>query len=88
MITPIFEEDFHDNGYGFRSDRCAQQAIIKALDMMNNHNDWNQAIRGWVNYYRIGQMKSICRKTDQHMRFRLRMCIWKQWKRAVIGTDG
>ena len=40
VITPIFEEDFHDNSYGFRPGRCAQQAIIKALDMINNHNEW------------------------------------------------
>lgn len=266
VITPVFEEDFHDNSYGFRPNRCAQQAIVKALDMMNNHQDWivdidlekffdtvphdklmslvakkiadgdvvslirkylvsgimindeykesvigtpqggnlspllsnimlneldkelerrgldfiryaddciilvgseksanrvmqnvtqyieeklglkvnatkskvdrprgikylgfgfyydaydrqykarphekavarlkarikeltsrswgvsmdyrimklNQTIRGWVNYYRISQMKTICRKIDGHMRFRLRMCIWKQWKK-------
>ncbi len=42
----------------------------------------NQAIRGWVNYYGISQMKSICQRIDQHMRFRLRMCIWKQWKKV------
>ena len=266
VITPIFEEDFHDNSYGFRPGRCAQQAIIKALDMINNHNEWvvdidlekffdtvphdklmtlvakqikdgdvvsiirkylvsgimindeykesivgtpqggnispllsnimlneldkelerrglnfvryaddliilvgseksanrvmenitkfieskldlkvnaskskvdkpnkikylgfgffydrrtklfkakphqisvnrlkakikkltsrkwsvsmsyrimklNQTIRGWVNYYRIGQMKTVCKEIDAHMRFRLRMCIWKQWKK-------
>ena len=26
--------------YGFRPNRCAQQAIITALDMMNDGNDW------------------------------------------------
>lgn len=41
----------------------------------------NWLIRGWVNYFRIGHMKWICGKTDSHTRFRLRMCIWKQWKR-------
>ena len=41
-----------------------------------------QLIIGWVNYFRIGQMKSICIKLDAHIRFRLRMCIWKQWKKV------
>ena len=41
-----------------------------------------QLIVGWVNYYKIGQMKSLCKKLDGHIRFRLRMCIWKQWKKV------
>lgn len=41
----------------------------------------NWAIRGWVNYFRIANMKKVCKEIDKHMRFRLRMCIWKQWKK-------
>lgn len=41
-----------------------------------------QLIVGWVNYFKIGQMKSICKGLDEHIRFRLRMCIWKQWKKV------
>lgn len=41
-----------------------------------------QLIIGWVNYFKIGKMKSICKELDGHIRFRLRMCIWKQWKRV------
>jgi len=40
VLTPIYEEQFHEHSYGFRPNRCAQQAIIKALDMMNDGNDW------------------------------------------------
>ena len=42
----------------------------------------NQLIRGWINYYRIGSMKSLCERFDSNIRFRLRMCIWKHWKTA------
>src|SRR5574344_2782685 len=35
VLTPIYEEQFHEHSYGFRPNRCAQQAIITALDMMN-----------------------------------------------------
>ena len=31
VLTPIYEEQFHDHSYGFRPNRCAQQAIITAL---------------------------------------------------------
>ena len=41
-----------------------------------------QLIIGWVNYYRITKMKMLCAKIDAHIRFRIRMCIWKQWKKT------
>lgn len=40
-----------------------------------------KTIVGWTNYYKIGYWKNIARMIDAHVRFRLRMCIWKQWKR-------
>jgi group II intron reverse transcriptase/maturase len=38
-------------------------------------------IRGWVNYYKLADMKSLLQQTDEWYRRRLRMVIWKQWKR-------
>lgn len=40
----------------------------------------NQLIRGWINYFKIGSMKGFCKSMDAHIRYRLRMCIWKHWK--------
>lgn len=40
----------------------------------------NQLIRGWINYFKIGSMKGLCKRIDENIRYRLRMCIWKQWK--------
>jgi len=37
-------------------------------------------IVGWVSYFRIGKMKSILSKIDEHLRRRIRIVIWKQWK--------
>lgn len=39
-----------------------------------------ELIRGWINYFKIGSMKKLCQKLDGRIRYRLRMCIWKQWK--------
>ena len=39
-------------------------------------------IVGWTNYYKIGYWKDVARMVDAHVRFRLRMCIWKQWKKV------
>lgn len=41
----------------------------------------NPIIRGWINYFRICHMKTLMVKLDGFLRTRLRMCIWKQWKR-------
>ncbi len=40
----------------------------------------NQLIRGWINYFKIGSMKGLCKRMDGNIRYRLRMCIWKHWK--------
>ena len=40
----------------------------------------NYLIRGWVNYFRIANMKSKIAEIDEHLRTRMRAIIWKQWK--------
>jgi group II intron reverse transcriptase/maturase len=40
----------------------------------------NELIRGWINYFKIGSMKTLCGELDRNIRYRLRMCIWKHWK--------
>jgi len=38
-------------------------------------------IRGWVNYFWIAKAKSRMKELDELVRTRLRMGIWKQWKK-------
>ena len=40
IISPIFEEQFNDNSYGFRPGRSCEQAVIKALEYLNDGYDW------------------------------------------------
>lgn len=40
----------------------------------------NWAIRGWINYFALSAMKTTMNDIDAHMRTRLRVIIWKQWK--------
>ena len=42
----------------------------------------NYAVRGWVNYFRIANMKNAIEEIDEHLRTRIRVIIWKQWKKA------
>lgn len=39
------------------------------------------SIRGWINYFSLGNMKSIVTSIDERLRTRLRVIIWKQWKK-------
>jgi len=40
-----------------------------------------QYITGWVNYFKLADMISLLSRVDKWYRRRLRMVIWKQWKR-------
>ena len=40
VLTSIYEEQFSDNSYGFRPNRCCEQAVIKALECFNDGYDW------------------------------------------------
>jgi len=39
-----------------------------------------QVIFGWVNYFRIANMKKVISRIDEKLRSRIRVIIWKQWK--------
>ena len=65
------------------------KARIKELT--SRSNGWGDArrkvalklyITGWVNYFKLADVKSLLLKVDEWYRRRLRMIIWKQWKRV------
>ena len=37
-------------------------------------------IRGWIEYFKFADMKTFLTQTDEWLRRRIRMCIWKSWK--------
>ena len=37
---------------------------------------------GWVNYFKVSDMKKFVRHTDEWLRRRIRQLYWKQWKRT------
>lgn len=63
----------------------------KLKELTSRSNGWGYekrkekltyAIRGWVNYFRLAEMRNYLRETDEWLRSRIRMCIWKCWKRV------
>ena len=47
----------------------------------------NQVIRGWINYFKICDMKTYMIEIGEHLRHRLRVIIWKQWKKPKTRYD-
>lgn len=41
----------------------------------------NPVIRGWINYFRLAEVKSFAEDLDGWIRRRLRLVLWKQWKK-------
>lgn len=38
-------------------------------------------IRGWINYFKLSEVKNFAEELDGWIRRRLRLMLWKQWKR-------
>jgi len=51
-----------------------------SISMSERIQRLNWVIRGWINYFRIGKMKTNLKRIDGHLRTRMRIVIWKQWK--------
>jgi len=61
-----------------RSNGWSTEQRIKALNRSNI---------GWVNYFELADMKKLAETLDEWMRRRLRMCIWKQWRKIKTRHD-
>jgi RNA-directed DNA polymerase len=46
-----------------------------------------QIITGWVNYFKIADVKSLLKEMDEWLRRRIRMCYWKRWKKIKTKHD-
>jgi hypothetical protein len=45
-------------------------------------------LRGWMNYFRLAEVKGIFDKLDSWIRRKLRCLIWRQWKRSFARAKG
>lgn len=60
-------------------------------ELTSRNNGWGneyralkltQFIRGWINYFKLTDMKGLLNDTDEWLRRRIRAIYWKQWKRV------
>ena len=52
----------------------------RSIKLSKRIKQLNYLIRGWVNYFRIADMKVVLTNIDMNIRRKLRVVIWKQWK--------
>ena len=50
--------------------------------MQNRERKYREYVRGWVEYFRLADMKGLLKTTDEWARRRIRAVYWKQWKRV------
>lgn len=50
------------------------------VDLTYRFQKINEVTRGWINYFRIGSMKTKLERIDGQLRVRVIAIIWKQWK--------
>lgn len=54
-----------------------------SIDLDSRIEQLNWVIRGWINYFSMTNMKSVMESIDERLRTRLRVIIWKQWKKKT-----
>lgn len=58
---------------------CRRKATARTIKSTFMQLNW--LIRGWINYYRIGNMKGFLDEYGQWLRHKVRVVILKQWKK-------
>ena len=70
--------------------KSVQKMEAKIKELTSRNNGWGnkrrkealrQYITGWVQYFKLADMDKLLIRIDKWYRRRIRMVIWKQWKR-------
>ena len=85
-----FYRDSKAKEWKSRPHKDSVQKFKRTLKKLTNRNQsmafavrvqrLNWVIRGWINYFALSSMKTTMNGIDAHLRTRLRVIIWKQWK--------
>jgi RNA-directed DNA polymerase len=71
--------------------KSVEKMCVRIRELTSRSNGWGstrrkevlrQYITGWIQYFKLADMKVLLIETDEWYRRRLRMVLWKQWKRV------
>ena len=54
----------------------------KGISNEKREEEYQAYVRGWVNYFKLADMRKLLQRTDEWARRRIRAVYWKQWKRV------
>ena len=54
----------------------------RGISNAEREKKYQEYVRGWVNYFKLADMKKLLIETDKWARRRIRAVYWKQWKRV------
>lgn len=80
------------NGIKFRTHDKSYERFKEKIKKITNRNvsmNFNDRIKklneittGWINYFKLADMKNKLIELDKWIRRRLRACVWKTWKKV------
>lgn len=83
---------YHNNGTQLKVHKESLKKLkakLKAVTSRSNALGYrqrrikiNQIIRGWIQYFKLANMRNHLQKLDEWLRRRIRMCAWKSWKKV------
>lgn len=73
----------HDKSYKRLKDKIRKVTNRNiSMNFKDRLKKLKEIIVGWVNYFKLADMKNRLKQLDEWIRRRLRACIWKTWKRV------
>ena len=54
----------------------------RGISNTEREKKYQEYVRGWVNYFKLADMRKLAIETDMWARRRIRAVYWKQWKRV------
>ena len=83
---------YHNNGTQLKVHKESLKKLkakLKAITSRSNALGYrqrrikiNQIIRGWIQYFKLANMRNHLQILDEWLRRRIRMCAWKGWKKV------
>jgi hypothetical protein len=83
---------YHNNGTQLKVHKESLKKLKAKLKAVTNRSNAlgyrqrrikiNQIVIGWIQYFKLANMRNHLQKLDEWLRRRIRMCAWKSWKKV------
>jgi hypothetical protein len=78
IMLDVMDKELEKRGHAFC--RYADDCNIYVRSIERTIRDLTPKIRGWYQYFRLSEVKSVFEELDGWTRRKLRCLLWRQWK--------